>query len=157
MDGGRRGGRSPCRNRKPRPSPPQWHDPRQSQPNPEAPARKTEELPTPRPKILATGRSEMGGRRITPTDAASRHHGSLVPSPCVGGAVSPVILAATAGPPRSSSATAAGQWGCCPESAPAPDPQHPAARLPRAAGPPAGAPRSPRNPRQPRQRRHHRR
>jgi hypothetical protein len=29
---------------------------------------------------------EMRGRRITPTDAASRHRGSLTPSPCVGGA-----------------------------------------------------------------------
>jgi hypothetical protein len=63
--------------------------------------------PTPRPKITATGRSEMDGRRITPTDAASRHRASLAPSPCVGGAVCPGILAATAGPPRSSSAPAA--------------------------------------------------
>jgi hypothetical protein len=39
-----------------------------------------------------------------------------LPSPCVGGAVSLVILAATAGPPRSSSAPAAKQRGCCPES-----------------------------------------
>jgi hypothetical protein len=150
----------------PDPIPPQWHDPRQSQPNPGAPARKTEELPlsrpatsprpelqpptrpTPRPKISATGRSEIRGRRTTPTDAASRHRGSLTPDPSVGGAMSPDILAATAGPPWSSSAPAAGQWGCCPESARAPDPRPLPSHEPPA--PSAGAPRSPRNPRQPR-------
>jgi hypothetical protein len=137
MDGGRVGG-SPCPNRKPRPQPASLAA------SPPARLCRTSHVranPTQGPREEDRGTTivpasdfapvEMRGRRITLTDAASRHRGSLTPSPCVGGAVSPGILAATAGPPRSFSAPAAGQWGCCPEGVPVP----PATPLPRAPGP----------------------
>jgi hypothetical protein len=78
--------------------------------------------------MSTTGRSEMDARKIILTGAAHRHRGFLAQSPCAGGAASPGTLAATAEPPQSSFAPAAGQLGCCPESAPALDPRPPPSR-----------------------------
>jgi hypothetical protein len=169
----------------PDPSPPQWHDPRQSQPNPGTPARKTEELPlsrpatsprqelqpptrpTPRPKIPATGRSEIRGRRITPTDAASKHRGSLTPDPS-GRCDVPRHSRGDCRAPLVIFCSRCGTMGLLSRECPCPRP--PAAPLPRAAGPPCRSttesPEPPTTPerapcpqcgRRRRQRRHHRR